>query len=122
MGRFFLVLVLVVSAAGQQATKHGVERWSIKTSVPAGKTAKAKAVDLADMLALAEVKGVTKDDKRYQSARIPADAGEKFPEGTLISTTGWLHLVAGETDGDYHIQISNSATSGDQWPGCRGGP
>lgn len=114
MSRFFLVLVVVVAAAGQQAPKHGVERWPIKTSVPAGKTAKAKTVALADLLALADVKGVTKNDKRFQAARIPADAGEKFPEGTLISTTGWLHLVAGETDGDYHIQISNSATSGDQ--------
>ncbi len=114
MGRNFWVLVLVVSAAGQQATKRGVERWPIKTSVPAGATAKAKIVDLPDLLALPDVQGVTKDDKRYQSARIPAQAGQKFPEGTLISTTGWLHLVAGETDGDYHIQISNSATSGDQ--------
>jgi hypothetical protein len=113
MGRFFFVLVLVSSVAGQQATKPGTERWPIKTSVPAGLSAKATTVALADLLALADVKGVTKDDKRYQSARMPAQAGEKFPEGTLISTTGWLHLVAGETDGDYHIQISNPATSGD---------
>ena len=114
MGRFFFVLALAASATGQQAIKPGTERWPIKTSVPAGTTAKATTVALADLLALADVKGVTKDDKRYQTARMPVQAGEKFPEGTLISTTGWLHLVAGETDGDYHIQISNSATSGDQ--------
>jgi hypothetical protein len=27
-------------------------------------------------------------------------------EGDILSTVGWLHLVAAEDDGDYHIQIS----------------
>ena len=30
-----------------------------------------------------------------------------------MSVRGYVHLVAGEPDGDYHIQISNSSTSGD---------
>jgi hypothetical protein len=27
--------------------------------------------------------------------------------------TGWLHLVPGENDAGYHMQISDSSTSGD---------
>jgi hypothetical protein len=33
-------------------------------------------------------------------------------EGDIITTFGWLHLVAGESDGDYHIQISESSSDG----------
>jgi hypothetical protein len=109
----FFIFMLAAIAAAQTATKPGVERWPVKTSVPAGKQPKAVVVKLADLMALPDVLGVTKDDARYQSVRIPAQTGMKWAEGALIQTTGWLHLVAGETDGDYHIQISGSATSGD---------
>lgn len=108
-----IALLLAGAAVAQHATKPGVERWPIKTSVPAGKS-KAQTVALSDLLALANAEGVSKNDPKYQDARIPAQTGQKHPEGTLITTTGWLHLVAAETDGDYHIQISGSATSGDQ--------
>jgi hypothetical protein len=113
MRTFVFVVILAAAAAAQQATKPGTERWPVKTSVPEG-TAKAQTVALADLLALPNVEGVTKNDKRYESERMPAQAGMKYAEGTVITTTGWLHLVAAETDGDYHIQISASATSGDQ--------
>ena len=110
---FVAALLLAGGTLAQHADKPGVERWPIKTSTPEGKPGKPKVVALADLLALANVDGVTKDDKKYQSARIPAQKGAKYNEGDLISTTGWLHLVAGETDGDYHIQISGSQSSGD---------
>jgi len=100
------------AAAAGQTEKPGVERWPIKTSVPDAATT-AKTAALADLLALKDVAGVTKDDSRYQSARLPAQPGATFNEGDLITTTGYLHLVALETDGDYHIQISDSADSGD---------
>ena len=107
--RTFLFFAVSCTLLGQ-----GVERWPVKTSVPAGANlAKSTTVPLADLLALKDADGVLHNDKRYQSERIPAKAGDKYPEGKVVSTTGWLHLVAGETDGDYHIQISNSATSGD---------
>src|SRR5260370_34715778 len=32
-------------------------------------------------------------------------------EGDILTTTGWLHLVAGGNDGDYHIQISDQQDS-----------
>ena len=111
--RTFL-FVAVLTAASCAAYAQGVERWPVKTSVPDGTNfSKAAKAALTDLLALPDAPGVTHDDKRYQSARIPAQAGDQFPEGKLITTTGWLHLVAGETDGDYHIQISGSDSTGD---------
>ena len=116
--RLFVCVTLSVAAAQQpvpanQPVKPGVERWPVKTSVPTGTNfAKPTTAAISDLLAMPNVDGVAKDDKRYQSERIPAKAGDKYPEGKLVTTTGWLHLVAGETDGDYHIQISNSATDG----------
>jgi hypothetical protein len=108
------LFVAVLTAATCAAWSQGVERWSVKTSVPDGTNfSKATQATLTDLLALPDAPGVTHNDKRYDSARIPAQAGDKFPEGQLVTTTGWLHLVAGETDGDYHIQISASATTGD---------
>ena len=112
--RTFL-FTLVLTAASCAAYAQGTERWSIKTSVPDGTNfSKATEAALLDLLALPNAPEVTHNDPRYQSARIPAKAGDQFPEGKLITTTGWLHLVAGETDGDYHIQISGSAATGDQ--------
>jgi hypothetical protein len=112
MRTFFCVAVL--TAASCAAWSQGVERWPIKTTVPDGTDfSKPAQVALTDLLALGDAPGVTHNDPKYNSARIPASAGDKFPEGKLITTTGWLHLVATETDGDYHIQISDSDTTGD---------
>jgi hypothetical protein len=108
-----VLICAVLSGAQSKPTKPGVERWPIKTSTPDGTNFnKPSKVALTDMLKMPEAGGVAKNDKRYQDARIPAQAGERYPEGRLVSTTGYLHLVAGETDGDYHIQISASASDG----------
>ena len=106
---FVLLATVPCPLSGQ-----GVERWPVKTSVPAGTNfSKPDTALMADLLALKDATGVTHNDPRYQSVRIPAQAGDQFPEGKLVSTTGWIHLVAAEPDGDYHIQLSDSATSGD---------
>jgi hypothetical protein len=117
--RFFAVVVLAVSGgllwgghAVAKEMKPGGARWAIKTSVEAN--APAKSVPLAALLALKDVPGVTKNDARFEDARI---AGFENPahldEGDMITTTGWVHLVAAEPDGDYRIQISASKESGD---------
>ncbi|MBI3901711.1 MAG: hypothetical protein HY306_02010 [Nitrosomonadales bacterium] len=99
--------------ARTREVKPGVERWSIKTSVPA--KAKNISASLADVLALPDPPGVSKRDSRYQSNRIPAFSNPLgVNEGDIITTTAWLYLVASENDGDYHIQVSGSAQSGDQ--------
>jgi len=52
---------------------------------------------------------VNKSDARFQAARIPKfDNPLGVAEGDILSTVGWLHLVAAEDDGDYHIQISRT--------------
>jgi hypothetical protein len=109
-----LAVLLGVSAAAQKQTHPGKERWPIKTSVPDGTNlSKARKIPLADLLAMPDAPDVKHNDARYQSARIPAQSGGKYKEGELLAATGWLFLVAAESDGDYHIQVSGSATSGD---------
>jgi hypothetical protein len=105
-------IALVTVFAADQPIKPGTERWPVKTSLAAGAST-AQTIPLSELLAMGDVDGVTKDDKRYQSERMPAQSGAKHKEGDMLSTTGYLHLVAGETDGDYHIQISDSPDSGD---------
>lgn len=89
----------------------GAERWPIKSSIlPGADVSTPRRVPLSGLLALANVAGVTKDDQRYQDARIqvPADASG-LHEGEIISTTGYLRLVATEdNDCEYHIQITDT--------------
>lgn len=109
-----LILAASFSIAGAHAreVKPGVERWPIKTSLPA-KSA-SKTVGFSDLIALADPPSVTKNDSRYQTQRTPPFQNSLgVTEGDLVTTSGWLHLVAGESDGDYHIQISASQGSGD---------
>ena len=112
-----LVLGLVVLAAAmlaqvaEQAPKiaPGKERWPIKTSLAAtADPSNAVFLALPDFLALAAADGVLNNDKRYQSTLIPRTADAKFNEGDIVKTRGYLRLVAGEPDGDYHIQISET--------------
>ncbi len=105
------ISVLLTTANGDTP---GKARWSIKTSVPANADLEHPIhVDLQKLLSFKDAPGVTKDDPRYKTKRIPMfknDLGIK--EGDIISTEGWLYLVAHEPDGDYHMQISNSDKSG----------
>jgi hypothetical protein len=106
---FLYVLYL---QAQQQQLKPGVERWPIKTSAPKLKDT-PKVVSFEDLIAVPNPTGVAKDDARYQKALIPHfDNALNVDEGQIVQVTGWLHLIALETDGDYHIQMSNSDTSG----------
>jgi len=107
-----ILLLATLFAQAPQGMKPGTERWSVKTSLPTT-PGKAQNVAITDLLAIQDVSGVKKDDKRYQSQRMPAAAGAKYNEGAMITTTAYLHLVAFETDGDFHIQVSDSPTSGD---------
>ena len=64
-------------------------------------------VDLIDAAKLPDAPGATKNDAQFQAARIPKFENPLgVAEGDILSTVGWLHLVAAEADGDYHIQIS----------------
>jgi hypothetical protein len=107
------VALVYVSAAAAKDAEPGKERWPIKTSLPADADVdRPREVQLAKLILLEDPPGVKTRDKRYQAARIPFVTWLDFKEGDIISTTGWLHLVAAEPDGDYHIQLSNNPTDG----------
>jgi hypothetical protein len=110
-----LIVALALAGASLYAqTCHGpgTERWPIKTSVPEGTDLNkaGQTAPLAKLLALADPQGLHHNDGQFQSARIPAFTNSlNAKEGDILSTTGWLYLVATELDDcDYHIQISTS--------------
>lgn len=119
-----VLFLLAPLAKPQTCNGPGKERWPIKTSLAGtGASNPAKQVRLTDLLALTEPTGVKHDDSRYEDARIPSFSNSLgVKEGDLITTTGWLYLVATESDDcDYHIQISpesrtttSKPTSGDE--------
>jgi hypothetical protein len=89
----------------------GVDRWSIKTSLPDNPKKKTLTMDQLLQLnnPIAKYSAV-----KYDTARISKKVDFGLKEGDIVSVTGWLHLVALEKDpkyhrdGDYHIQLRNS--------------
>jgi hypothetical protein len=111
---FFVILLLYAFSAATTSAQStcngpGTERWAVKTSVADGTDiSHSKKIGLNDMLALPQPAGVKNNDSRYDSARIPAFSNSlNVKEGDIIRTTGWIYVVATESDCDYHIQISN---------------
>ncbi len=115
----FLSLFFLFSAFIFSQTKNynpGVDRWSIKTSIP-GKAVK-KHVSIEDLLVLKNP--ISKYIEEYNDKRIPIKVKPgNLKEGDIITTTAWLKLVALEDDsknhrdGDYHIQLTSSPGSKD---------
>jgi hypothetical protein len=105
-----VLLFLQLSPAAQKPVSPGKERWPIKTSLPAGADLNKPGVliPLSDFLMLPNPPGVKTNEARYQAAHIPKAEGAKFSEGQIVRTKGYIRLVAGEPDGDYHIQVSET--------------
>jgi hypothetical protein len=114
-----LILAILSGSVADAAQKRkkafapGKARWEIKTSLPANTNlSNSKKVNLQTLLAIKQPPGAKghsrrMDHKRYQAA--PNAAG--LVEGQVISATGWVHLIAAEPDGDYHIQIAQTRNS-----------
>ncbi len=81
-------------------------RWPIKTSVPSGAdlTKPGKLLPLADFLELAPA--ADHMSSQFDDALFPKASGSKFADGDIVRTRGYVRLVAGEPDGDFHIQIT----------------
>jgi len=96
-------------------------RGAIKTSLPANADlAQPKTIALTDLLALAKptVAGpeptVRKEDPRFAVKRIPPFPNPlNLAEGDIIAVTGWIWIVGADPDGNYQVQMSDSAVSGD---------
>lgn len=103
------------TAADDEEAGDTHHRWQVKTALAAdADPARATAVRIEDLLALPDAPGVAKSDPRYQTARIPEPIGRLgLREGQLVTTRGWLHLVAHPADDDYHLQLTASPTDGD---------
>jgi len=98
----WLTLAIPGWGASLPCVKPGTERWPVKISLPAG--APTKVMGLADALKLPRLTNVVKNDPRYQNTRI---TDQPVKEDTLVTISGWLYLVAFESDDcDFHIQIS----------------
>jgi hypothetical protein len=97
-----LIVTVTAGAAPLACLTHGVERWPIKTTLPA--SPKNQTLTLAAALALPRLTDVKKDDSRYATARI---TDQPVKEDSLVTISGWLYLAAFESDDcDFHIQIS----------------
>jgi hypothetical protein len=110
------LVAVVFTGLSARTLKPGstAARWPIKTSVPAGASLNSpKDVPIATLIGLGDVPGVVAQDPRYTSKRIP-DAISGLHEGDIVRTKGYVHVVALESDGDYHIQVTGSKTSGNQ--------
>ena len=99
----------------EDAFEPGESRWPVKVSVPAGADVDHPVeVPLAALLALAPPPGVTHRDAgpqgRLDAARIdtPLVVGTSatLHEGDIVATEGFVTVVAGETDGDFHVQLA----------------
>ncbi len=98
----WLALAATSLAASLPCEKPGTERWPIKITVPAD--AKHQTMTISDALALPRLTAVKKNDPRYADSRITDQA---VKEDSLVTISGWLYLVAFESDDcDFHIQIS----------------
>ncbi len=97
-----LAVGITAFGASLPCIQPGTERWPIKTTLPPGAT--TKTMTLADALNLPKLTNVSKDDPKYQSARI---MDQPVKEDTLVTLSGYLYLVGFESDDcDFHIQIS----------------
>jgi hypothetical protein len=106
-----LLAVFIQSCHSQTNNlEPGKDRWTIKNSIPAN--AKTKQISLQDLIHLpAPLASYSK--KLYDKERIPDSVlykGVYYKEGDIVTTSGYIHLVALEKDdnnrdGDYHIQV-----------------
>lgn len=124
MKKPFLLLLLLWSViiSANPDLSPGIDRWTIKTTLVSD--AHQKTMTLAALLKLKKPftasEGISSNDPHYDDNRFTKTLNSTgLKEGDIVTTKGYLHLVALEKasdtkrDGDYHIQITNSAEWGD---------
>ena len=115
--------LLFVAGIGQpvllpaQSCDHpGSKRWALKTSLKPGASPARRGdfVALDDLLSLPDPPNADDLDHAAFSATLapPFSNSLHLKEGDVVEVAGWIHLIALEPDGDYHIQMTASRTDG----------
>ena len=110
---FFILTLILFSFNSIRNTSElqaGAHRWKIKTSAENLNKEQPKNIPLKQLLAL-PLFSSDYNFQDYENRFIPIDIAPNLKEGDIISTTGYLHLVALEDgkkhkDGDFHIQLT----------------
>ena len=112
MKKILIPLLLLAAGLFISAAVHH-HRWSIKTKPHT--LEHPRNISLADLIDMTDPPDVSMNDKRYEETLIPHfENKNKLNEGDLVTTNGYIHLVAYEdNDQEFHIQISESPTNGD---------
>jgi len=107
--------VLPASVRAQTCDHPGSKRWVLKTALKQGASARRGTfVELTDLLRLPDPPDADElDHAAFATTLAPAFSNTlNLGEGDLIEVEGWVHLIAFEPDGDYHIQMTASRTDG----------
>lgn len=107
---------IAFSAQGCKKSGEASEaREAIKTSFPKDVDPMSpRALKFAEIVAMPAPADVTKNDPRYEKARIPAFANPLgLKEGDVVSVRGYLHRAAYMGDGDYNLRLNDSPSSAD---------
>jgi len=114
------LLVAAVLAQDAVTFSKGVKRWSIKTSLMPGTISKPPVA-----VTFSKLRGLdppAADLLQHPENRMRKAGESGLQEGDVVQTEGYIQLVALEaskksdgtrTDGDYHIQVSDSRTDRD---------
>lgn len=105
------VLALQQGGDGPFNANKNHQRWPIKTSVSADPSL-SKPVAI-DVVSLANFPPEKESAKAFDKTFIPESPDKANHEGQMVTTEGYVHLVAFEVDddSDYHIQINDKKTN-----------
>ncbi len=111
-------LALLCGSAAEAAKRKkkdfepGKARWEIKTTIPRDASVEdSTKVALKTMLAIKPPPGAKGHSRRMDHKRYASSNAVGLVEGDMITVSGWIHLVAAEPDGDYHIQVAQTTSS-----------
>jgi hypothetical protein len=115
VGAAAALALLAGSTLSAQCHEPGADRWPIKSSLPASADLGApRTVALTTLLHLPNVAGVRQNDARYASVRIPQAADSGLHDGDIVTTTGYLRLVATDDNScEYLFQLSQQPVDTD---------
>jgi hypothetical protein len=111
-----LFLLCQSALARECIYEKGEARWEIKTGLPAGALNRdARTIDLQALMDLenphltAAQKGAIADQRWSEKITI---GSKSLREGDLVTVAGFLYHARCQTDGDYHLEIGTSSSSG----------